>query len=189
MRLFLAINIPADLRQSLSDAVQPLRELAPDVRWTGEPKLHLTMKFLGEQGESRVAAIEDAMRPIGATHASTEVMIHGLGAFPNTRRPRVLWIGVEHSPRLELLAHDLESGFESIGFEAEGRAFRPHITIGRVRERLDLEQARALARAARRTRIEESLPVVSLDLMQSVSGEGSAVYRLLTSVSLSRGSR
>lgn len=185
MRLFLAINIPGELRQTLSDAVQPLRELAPEVRWTIEPKLHLTMKFLGEQDESRVPVIEDAMRSIGATHASTDVMIHGLGAFPNTRRPRVLWIGVEHSARLELLAHDLESGFEAIGFEAEGRAFRPHITIGRVRDRLGTEQARSLARAAKRTIVEESMPVVSLDLMQSVSGS----YRLLTSVPLSRGTR
>ena len=189
MRLFLAINIPGELRQTLSDAVHPLRELAPEVRWTSEPKLHLTMKFLGEQDESRVAAIEDAMRSVASAHASTDVMIHGLGAFPNTRRPRVLWIGVEHSTRLELLAHDLESGFEPLGFDAEGRAFRPHITIGRVRERLELEQARSLARAARRTLVEETLPVTSLDLMQSVAGADGSSYRLLTSVPLSRGTR
>ena len=189
MRLFLAINIPGALRQTLSDAVQPLRDLAPEIRWTSEPKLHLTMKFLGEQDENRLGAIEGAMQLVGAQHASTEVMLHGLGAFPNTRRPRVLWIGVEHSPRLELLAHDLESVFESIGFEGEGRAFRPHITVGRVRESLGLEQARSLARLARRTHLDEFLPVESIDLMRSVPGNGGSVYEILTSVPLSRGNR
>jgi 2'-5' RNA ligase len=187
MRLFLAINIPGDLRRALSDAVQPLRELAPEIRWTSEPKLHLTMKFLGEQDDERLTSIQDTMRSVASLHASTEVTLHGFGAFPNTRRPRVLWIGVERSPRLELLAHDLESAFERIGFEPEGRAFRPHITLGRVREVPQLEQARALARAARRMDFEESLPVESLDLMRSVAGAGGAAYELITSVPLSRG--
>jgi 2'-5' RNA ligase len=189
MRLFLAINIPGELRRTLSDAVQPLRDLAPDIRWTSELKLHLTIKFLGEQEDSRLPAIEDAMRSTAAQHASTAVTINGFGAFPNTRRPRVVWIGVEHSPRLELLAHDLECAFETIGFEAEARAFRPHITLGRVRESLGLEQARSLARAARRMDFEESLPVESVDLMRSVAGAGGSTYQLIASVPLSRGSR
>lgn len=189
MRLFLAINIPGALRRTLWDIAQPLRDLSPAIRWTSEPKLHLTMKFLGEQEESRLRDIDGAMQSVASHHASTEVMLHGLGAFPNTRRPRVLWIGVEHSPRLELLAHDIERIFESIGFEGEGRAFRPHITIGRVRDSLDLEQARALARLARRTHLDESLPVESLDLMRSVSGNGGSTYEVLTSVPLSRGNR
>lgn len=187
MRLFLAINIPGPLRQALADVVQPLRELAPEIRWTAEPKLHLTMKFLGEHEENRLGAVESAMQMVGNQHAPTEVMLHGLGAFPNTRRPRVLWIGVEHSARLELLAHDIESVFESIGFEGEGRPFRPHITVGRVRESLELEQARSLARLARRTQLDEFLPVESLDLMRSIPGNGGSAYEILATVPLSRG--
>lgn len=184
MRLFLAINLPFAMRRALVEATGPMRALAPDVRWISEAKLHLTMKFLGEQHESRLDEIHAAVASMAARHAATDLTVCGLGAFPNSRRPRVIWIGVERSSRLELLAHDLEQACETLGFEAEGRAFRPHITLGRIRDRLGVEQARALARAGRRIGFEDTLPVSSIDLMCSVPGGRN--YDLMSSASLSR---
>ncbi len=184
MRLFLAINLPPAMRRALVEATGPMHTLAPDVRWISEAKLHLTMKFLGEVDASRLDEIGATVGAVAARHAATDVTVSGLGAFPNSRRPRVLWIGAERSSRLELLAHDLEQACETLGFEAEGRAFRPHITLGRIRDRLGVEQARALARAGRRIGFEDTLLVSSIDLMCSVPGGRS--YDLMSSASLSR---
>lgn len=187
MRLFLAINLSEELRSGIAVAAAPLRAAAPGVRWTSHARLHLTLKFLGEQEESRLEEIERTLRAVASRHAPSEVLVSGMGAFPSSRRPRILWIGVEHSPRLELLAHDIESSFETIGFEPEGRPFRPHITVGRLRERASVDEARALARASKRVEFEGSLPVLSIDLMQS--RPDGAAYHLMSSAPLSREER
>lgn len=184
MRLFLAINLPPHLRSAISVATAPLRNVAPDVRWTSEAKLHLTMKFLGEQDESRLDEITRVLHAVAAMHSASEVAVSGFGAFPNARRPRIVWIGVERAPRLELLAHDIEEAYAAIGFEPEGRAFRPHITLGRIRERPTGDDAKVLARTAKRIDFEDSLPVLSLDLMRSAPN--GAEYHLMSSAPLSR---
>ena len=184
MRLFLAINLPPDTRRDIVEAVAPLKEVGTDVQWTAESKLHLTMKFLGEQEQTRIEEIMSVVRGVSTNHATMDVGVSGVGAFPNSRRPSVLWVGVERSARLELLAHDLEIACETIGFETEARAFRPHITIGRIRERPAIEDARKLARAAKRVDLETGLAVASVDLMHSVPG--GAGYELIASAPLSR---
>jgi 2'-5' RNA ligase len=183
MRLFLAINLPAEMRRAISDATAALRAAAPDVRWMHESKLHLTMKFLGEHDDSRLEELSSVVRRVTAKHATCDVTVTGIGAFPNSRRPRVLWIGVDRSPRLELLAHDLEVAFQAIGFESEGRAFRPHITIGRIREQPTIDAARALARTGKAVDFEETLSIDSVDLMHSVPG--GQRYDLISSAPLS----
>jgi 2'-5' RNA ligase len=104
----------------------------------------------------------------------------GVGAFPNFRRARVVWMGVEHEARLELLHHDVEVACEALGFELEGRAFRPHLTLARVRDRTDVEELRALSRASKRIAFEEESPVESVDLMQSHLGAAARYERLHT---------
>lgn len=96
--------------------------------------------------------------------------IGGLGAFPNFRRSRVVWIGVDQESRLELLHHDVEVACERIGFDLEGRPFRPHITLARVKHPLPEERARALSRVARRVDYRAEVIVASLDLMRSERG-------------------
>jgi 2'-5' RNA ligase len=111
----------------------------------------------------------------------------GIGAFPNFRRARVVWIGVGQDPRLELLHHDVEVACEGLGFEVEGRPFRPHLTLARVRQPLAEERARALSREAKRTAYDTEFMVRSIDLMQSdLSADGPA-YTTLVSAALRSG--
>ena len=88
----------------------------------------------------------------------------GIGAFPNFRRARVVWMGVAQDPRLELLHHDIEVACEAFGFEVEGRPFRPHLTLARVKQPLPEERVRALARAAKRIEYHTEFIVHSIDL-------------------------
>jgi RNA 2',3'-cyclic 3'-phosphodiesterase len=179
LRLFLAINLPAEVRHDLSDVALPLRECAPELSWVTEPRLHLTLKFLGEQPAERVNEIERATAAVATAHREIVMAIGGVGAFPNFRRPRVVWMAVMQDPRLELVHHDLEVAFQGMGFELEGRPFRPHITLARVRAPLSVEGARELARAARRITYREEVAVASIDVMQSELTTHGSVYTTL----------
>ena len=173
MRLFLAINFPESVRERIAEASAPLREAAPAVRWVKPELLHLTVKFFGEQPDDAVPPLRDAIAGAAARHRPLELLLDGAGAFPNLRRPRVVWIGVEPSARLELLFHDTEIACERLGFPLEGKVFRPHVTIGRVRPGTAPDALRPLARAAEAVRLHESVYVESLDLMASdLSGRG-----------------
>jgi 2'-5' RNA ligase len=184
MRLFLAINPPVDVRRAIWTATATVREAGPDVSWVAEPRIHLTLKFLGEQPEAAVAPLADAIRAVAQSHAAPLVRIDGVGAFPNFRRPHVVWIGVDPEPRLELLHHDLEVACEALGYEIDGRPFRPHLTLGRVKVAGNAEQMRALRAAARKVRFSDEFTVESLDMMQSALGPAGPAFTTLATAPL-----
>lgn len=170
MRLFLAINLPDAVRRAAWDATAPLRDAAPGVGWVVAARLHLTLKFLGEQPEERAAAVSLSMDQVAARHRAFTVQLGGVGAFPNFRRPRVVWMGVTPDPRLELLHHDIEVACERLGFALVGRAFRPHLTLARARERKDGDAMRGLALVGQGVAFEAETRVESVDVMNSVLG-------------------
>jgi 2'-5' RNA ligase len=185
VRLFLAINLSPEVRASIAEASAPLRAIAPDLSWVGESKLHLTVKFLGEQPESLAWSLAEAMRAVGERNRLIDVEIGGVGAFPNFRRPRVVWIGVTPDPKLELLHHDVESTCEVLGLPVEGKPFRPHLTLARVKPRSrDPRALRELARVARDVTYVEEIVITSLDLMASELTPSGSRYRVLASTPL-----
>lgn len=181
MRLFLAISLPPDVRRAIIAATAPAREAAPDLAWVDGEKLHLTLKFFGEQPDDRVEAIRAATARVAGGLRQFAMYIGGLGAFPNFRRSRVVWIGVDQESRLELLHHDVEVACERIGFDLEGRPFRPHITLARVKHPLPEERARALSRVARRVDYRAEVIVASLDLMRSERGPRGSTHSTVQS--------
>ncbi len=187
MRLFLAINLPPRERQTLHEATAPLRAAASDVAWVTEERLHLTLKFLGEQSEEVARRLGDALAPVVARHRAFTVDVGGAGAFPNLRQPRVVWMGVTDDPKLELLHHDVEVTCAALGHEVEGRPFRAHITLGRVRQRLALESAQALRGAVRKVAYGAALDVRSVDLMRSTLGNDRARYQCVAALPLAGG--
>jgi 2'-5' RNA ligase len=184
VRLFIAINFPALLRTNLHEATKPLRDAAPTAKWVDTDRLHLTIRFLGQQPESTVAPLVDALRAVGKRFDPIALELGGLGAFPNLRRPRVVWMGVKGDPKLELLHHDVETACGELGFEVEGRPFRPHLTLARAGDpRID---AVALTRAAKTVDFSEEIMIDALDVMVSEHADGKPRYRLLGSATLRR---
>ena len=192
MRLFLALELEPATAGEIHAAVAPLRststppgtvdaERAPEraLSWVPVHKLHLTVKFLGDGDDARVAALGDALDRVAERHRALDITLAGVGAFPNFRRPRVVWLGVEAEPRLELLHHDVEVAAVDAGYEVEGRPFRPHITLARVRAALSTDRARALARAARAVSYSATAYVDRLTLFDSATGGSGAHYRRL----------
>ena len=132
-------------------------------------------------------ALRDALAPVLAAAPAPSLAIGGLGAFPNLRAPRVVWLGVAADAKLELLHHDIESVCGGLGYEVDGRAFRPHITLGRARDGLPPEMARALAAAARGVHHRARLGAPSVEIMESGGGARGTVYRVVASLPLQRG--
>lgn len=179
MRLFLALDLDGDAKAALAAATEPLRAQAPELSWTAAPKMHLTLRFLGEQPDDAPSRIAPAMDEVARAHRTFAMRLRHAGAFPNFRRARVVWMGVEPDPRLELLHHDVELACDRLGFGLEGRPFRPHVTLARVRGMAREETMRPLARLAKRLDFEREVRVDRIDLMESVPGRGGAVYEQL----------
>ena len=134
MRLFVAVPLPPPALETAAGLLRAVRPLEWPVRWVRDDGLHLTLKFFGEVTSDRVEAIEEMVQFATAGMAPMELSLSGAGAFPSARRPRVLRLEISAGPDLELLQDRLERGGEQIGFAPEGRPFRPHITLGRVKE-------------------------------------------------------
>lgn len=179
LRLFLAINLPPSERSAIRAATKTMRAAAPAISWVGEERLHLTLKFLGEQAENTVTLLRDRMRDLTAALRPMTLMLGGLGAFPNLLNPRVVWMGVGQEPRLELMHHDIESACASLGVAVDGRAFRPHLTLGRAKQPVSREAAVALRNAARATDYQGTIEVSTVDLMQSTLSPAGSRYAVL----------
>jgi RNA 2',3'-cyclic 3'-phosphodiesterase len=147
MRLFFALPLPAEVKDKLRPLVEEARKVSGGgVGFTKVEQLHFTLAFLGEQpGPEQALAAGESLRE----SAAFELVLSGVGAFPSTMRPRVLWIGAtEGAPELVAAAERLRSALEQRGFKLEERKFRPHLTLGRVRPQGEGGAKRALATIA-----------------------------------------
>jgi len=136
-RVFCAINLPLALRERVQVHIARLRESVPEARasWNRDDKLHLTIKFLGDINVDRAPALSLAAERAVAGLKPISLIAEGCGAFPERGRPRVLWIGtVDEDEGLARLHQRLETECAAQGFLREQRAFRPHLTIARVRQ-------------------------------------------------------
>jgi RNA 2',3'-cyclic 3'-phosphodiesterase len=133
-RSFIAVELSTEIAEGVRGIQAGLRDLTGGVSWVRPEGIHLTLKFLGEVDPERIegiaSAAEECIRGIGPFF----IGIRGCGGFPNPRNPRVIWIGVDDpAGLLKEIQAKVEKGMEEMGFAREGRAYTPHLTIGRLR--------------------------------------------------------
>jgi RNA 2',3'-cyclic 3'-phosphodiesterase len=180
MRLFVAINFTSKDRQRMGRAARKMREADLPVRWVDPDQIHLTLKFLGEVRPERIEAVRAAVARVAAKTQPFTMKMGGSGAFPTTRRPKVIWLGAEASPELRCLKHDLEWELAPLGFEREVRAFHPHVTLGRARADARAGDFRGFEDLVAALTFSAEITVRSLDLMKSaLSAKGSRYEKLL----------
>jgi 2'-5' RNA ligase len=185
VRLFIAVNLPAEERRAAYEAAAPLRAARLPVRWVREDALHVTLRFLGEIGAELAGPLAGAIAGAVRDARPFAVAVGGVGAFPGLAQPRVVWMGVERHPALELLAHDVERTLLPLGFEAELRPFHPHLTLGRVERSAKSSAFRDLERLAAGITYQSAIQVESVDLMQSTLGPAGATYDVVSRAVLS----
>ena len=193
IRVFVAAPIPQPAKLVLSKVIESLAGKIPvGVRWVNPDGIHLTIKFLGDIAPAGVAGITEAMSRAAAQVSRFQIRLWGLGTFPNAtspnqRRPRVLWVGVEGDlARLRELQEITENELASLGYTRDRRPFNPHLTLGRVRDRVSEQTRRGIGPAVSSEELEGSEPwlVESVELIQSNLGPGGATYSTLANVSL-----
>ncbi|UCG86320.1 MAG: RNA 2',3'-cyclic phosphodiesterase [Gemmatimonadota bacterium] len=179
MRLFVAVNLPDTLRKAAWNSAAPLRDGRLPVKWVGVDALHLTLKFLGEVDAGRRAEVQDAVDAAASGTTQFALPVLGFGAFPNPRRARVIWLGCDSVPELELLQHRVEQRMSDIGFPLEVRPFHPHLTLGRVRRDARPASLAGLDDLLQRLQFQAQTVVKSVDLMQSELSRAGARYTRL----------
>jgi 2'-5' RNA ligase len=128
MRLFVALDIDADIRNRIADFRNQMRPLAPDVRWVGPETFHVTLQFLGET--KKLAEIQNTLRLVKAS--PIRLTFRGAGFFPTPRSPRVFWIGIESDQHPQTLAKSIAEALRPLGFERDTDPFKPHLTLARA---------------------------------------------------------
>lgn len=134
MRSFIAIGLSDEVKKELGMIQDGLKASGADVKWADPDNIHITLKFLGEVSQDKIAEINDILERVAEGYASFDVSLFKVGAFPDFNYPRVIWVGIDQNcAMVEEIAEKIENECEKIGFPREKRAFSAHLTLGRIR--------------------------------------------------------
>lgn len=183
MRSFIAIELPDEVKSSLSGLQDELKESRADIRWVKPDNIHLTLKFLGNIDGNNIGNIVQQIEGACAKYPFFELEISGIGVFPNIGSPRVLWVGIQHTDAFTGLHSEIENGLASIGYDREGRRFSPHLTLGRFKSfkgKADLSERIELHKNDRLG----SIGVQTISLMKSDLSPDGAQYSRVAEIAL-----
>jgi RNA 2',3'-cyclic 3'-phosphodiesterase len=204
VRLFVALDIPADVRASLTELTTTLRKICPRARWVQLRGAHVTLKFIGEVGPEQANHVTDVLATVAdrlpvlmptslrdrvPDVAPFELSFAGLGFFPDSRRPSVFWAGMDGGAALIRLAAGIEDALVRVGVARETREFHPHITLARLDAGTDIAALRAAVTERGGIALERNAfgrtRVVEFSLYQSILKSAGAEYTRLATYPLS----
>jgi 2'-5' RNA ligase len=147
LRAFIAIELPIPVCDAIQKQTARLRQVLGNdiIRWVPTQNMHLTLKFLGDIATSHLDFLKQLLAREADSHSQFNLQLGGLGSFPASRQPRLLWIGIHTPADLASLQKSIETGATRLGYDQEERAFSPHLSIGRVRQNVspsDLQKIR-----------------------------------------------
>jgi 2'-5' RNA ligase len=186
LRSFIAVEIPPEIQNAIANSLASLQKALPKplIRWVAPQNVHLTLQFLGDVSPSNLERLAEVLRIEANTHESFSMSVNGVGAFPNLRRARVIWVGLDAPPGLAALQRGVVATSATLGYVGEDRPFSPHLTVGRVGQNVSVSNLH---------RIHEALSVIKVGNLGKVLVEavhifksdlrpGGSVYTLLYSL-------
>jgi 2'-5' RNA ligase len=187
IRCFLAFELPEDIKTIVTQVSGEIRKSSLDVRWVRPEFIHLTVVFMGDIESEQVSLMGEPLSVVCSDHSPFTISLKPMGCFPNSRNPRVIWLGIDADlDRMSRFRDDLQQALSPFGIKEEERAFRPHLTLGRFKKpgkrQTELEQLLAKYR-------DLSSPARTLGdlvLFRSDLKAGGAVYTKMASWPLSR---
>jgi 2'-5' RNA ligase len=155
IRAFIAIELTAEIQNRLDEVTTAFKKQlnGVPVRWVPAGNIHLTLKFLGDVSVANVKILTDILKTEVAGHRPFEVSVGGAGAFPNNRRPRVIWVGVEAPSELTMVQNGVEAAMERLGYAREDRPFSPHLTVGRISRNANSDDTRLISKVLETCRV------------------------------------
>jgi RNA 2',3'-cyclic 3'-phosphodiesterase len=188
LRSFIAIETPLEIQNSIAQAAAPLKNLIPKhlVRWVAPQNAHLTLKFLGDVSPANLERLAEALKLEAASHEMFSLSVGGLGAFPNPRRARVIWLGLEAPPALAALQHAVDGASAKLGYPMEERPFSPHLTIGRVAQTASGSDLRLIRSALESTKVGilGTIRVQAIHIFKSLLQPAGPIYTILYTLSM-----
>jgi 2'-5' RNA ligase len=189
LRAFIAVEIPEELQQKVHAELAVLRQgIDSLVRWVPARNMHLTLKFLGNISPNSVEFIKQMLHNEAENVSCFDFHLAGLGAFPSLKRARVLYVGIQAPPALDILARGIESASRRLGYEADERPFSAHLTVGRVKQYVNATEQQQIRRAIEGIQVD--LPGVarvdSVHLYKSDLSPDGSVYTRLYSAPLKK---
>jgi 2'-5' RNA ligase len=183
MRTFIAVELPENIKNKIGELQAPLKRTNAFVSWVKPENIHITLKFLGEVPEEKINEVFSAIEIALKETKKFKINLKGMGAFPDFRRPRVIWVGTgKGGEELLSMANKIEEEMEKIGFPKENRKFSPHFTIGRVKSPKNIEK---LMEKVKSTDFEtEDIGVNEVTVMKSQLHPAGAIYTPLKKIPL-----
>lgn len=186
IRAFIAIEVDSVTKQKISGLINTLKKTNADVKWVRENQMHLTLKFLGNVSQDKIPFISDAIKQITYDIHEFPLSFSGIGAFPNTNRPRVIWAAIDKgSKELKTMAGLIEKKMNSLGFKKEDRDYKAHLTLGRVRSQKNIKELAKNISGAE-FKIKSDIKIEKLTLFQSTLTPKGTVYAPLGEFHLSK---
>jgi 2'-5' RNA ligase len=186
IRCFIAIQLPHNIQEEISSYIEKLKKTSHDVRWIKGENIHLTLKFLGEIDSTRVDLIKKNLYPLCDELSQFNIKISGSGCFPNKKRPRVFWLGMEQGKENPLFSlHNwIENKLITLDFEKEKRRFSPHLTLGRVRAKEAVDFSDLFTFIEKKPFSSINFKVEEIFFMQSILKPTGAEYQVIESYPL-----
>jgi len=167
MRAFIAINLDDSIREAIEKSAVPLKNLRAKIKWVEKENLHLTLRFLGEVKPEIIPEVGQALKRSCRGVAPFEISLRGMGSFPESGVPRIVWVALENGlEKVRALAESLKKELSGLPVKSEQRAFKAHITIGRVKRIADVSAFRSEIKGLRELFL-GSQTITSIQLMES----------------------
>ena len=189
IRSFVALELDDATRHALADLQTRLQRdrNAKAVRWVAPANIHITLKFLGDVTSAQMPELQSALSEVCAGIAPFALTIVGTGAFPDLRRPNVIWVGARGEVAVATqLAEQIEDACEILGFAREGKPFAPHLTLGRVKRDVSPSERQAIGKLIEQTQVGElgTIQFARVSLMKSDLRPGGSVYTQIAEMQL-----
>lgn len=183
IRLFIALSLDLNVKNSLSNIIIDLKSKGGKVKWVEPLNLHLTVKFLGNTDPGKIDSIKNCIDRVGSSSSPIETSFTSLGGFPNLIQPKVIWVDMDKNKEsLTELASKIDMGLTDIGFEKDNKPFKPHLTLGRVKDSADLDNLVSYLKQFKFEKINFCFD--TLQLIQSTLTQKGPIYKTLHEVKL-----
>jgi 2'-5' RNA ligase len=184
MRIFFSIELPDEIRNNIEKFIGKLKLKLGPMKWVDKKNMHITLKFLGWVEDKKIDALGDTVAKLVKSFGSIKIGLGGFGAFPDLRHPRVIWLGmIEGAGKVKELADKIEDKLSEEGYGEEEREFSPHITIGRVKKKIDAETLSRFAKENEKASF-GGFVAKHISLMKSTLRRSGPIYEELKQVKL-----
>jgi len=184
MRIFISVELPDSVKEKTAELIKELKGIETDIKWVDPKNLHITLKFLGWIEEKQFDNLTALATSAVSGSGSFKAIFRDLGTFPEGKSPRVVWVGaVEGGDKLCILAKVLEEKLSKAGFKAEEKTFKPHITIGRIKDKKGVDNIKEKIIQFKNTAFGE-MTVDRVFIMKSTLTPGGPIYEKIKEIKL-----